>query len=190
MKYGELVDRVAERSGRPKAHVRDVLSSLTSVAIEALGDGDEVPLRGLCVIGSRWQDPRPVRSIKSRRRVMLDGRFVVRYRTSKQVRETLTARTPQLWREPGHQQAWRTAETLVGDLDVYHSESAPTDLTGAEPTDRVRERCAISFGPVWTQVEASYQARVPAEVREQRDYLALAAMARWGDQPEIEGLDG
>jgi hypothetical protein len=120
---------------------------------------------------------------------MLDGRFVVRYRTSKHVREVLTARTPQLWRQPGHQEAWRTAETLIGDLDVYHRGSAPTDLTGADPTDRVRERCQASFGPVWTQVVDSYRKRVPDEVREERDYLALAATARWGDQPEIEGLD-
>jgi len=190
MKYSELVDRLAAKSGRSKREVRDVLSALASVGVDALAAGEEVPLRGLCTIGSRWQAARPVRSIQSRRRMMLDGRFVVRYRTSSKVRDALLGRTPQLWKEPGHQEAWRMAETLVSDLDVYHGSSAPTDITGAASSERVRQRCQECFGPVWSQVVDSYDRRVPEGVRSQRDYLAMAAIQQWADQPVVEALDG
>jgi len=189
MKYSELVEALAAESGRSKREVRDVLSALAKVGVDSLREGKEVPLRGLCTIGSRWQAPRAVRDIRSRRRMMLDGRFVVRYRTSKTVKDALSARTPQLWREEGHQAAWRTAETLIGDLEVYHGASVPTEITAASPSEKVRSRCAAAFGPIWAQVEASYQQRVPEEVRSQRDYLALAAIDRWADQPLVEDID-
>ena len=117
---------------------------------------------------------------------MLDGRFVVRYRTSKRVKDALSGRTPQLWRDPAHQAAWRSAETLIGDVDLYHASDVPTSLTSASSPEEIDRVCSKAFGPVWNQVVESYEQRVPEEIRSQRSYLTLAAMELWADQPLVE----
>jgi len=189
MKYAQLVAAVAEQSDVSQRDVRRVLKALSGVTLSALADGEEVPLRGICTIGSRWRAARPVRDLRTRRRIMLDGRFVVRFRTSQKVKDALSGRTPQLWRDPAHQAAWRAAETLIGDLDLYHGADAPTSLTSASSSDEVARVCMDAFGPMWVQVVQSYEQRVSEEIRSVRNYLTLAAAELWGDQPLVEEMD-
>lgn len=186
MKMAELVRRLSERSGVGAADVRAVLRALPDVVVEALSEGEEVTLRGLCTIGSRWREARTVRSIRSRRRMVLDGRFVVRYNTAARVKRALAERTPQLWHDPEHQKAWRVAEALIGDLVLYHGARAPTALSPSATTDEVAQACAEAFGQVWSQVLENYSSRIPERVRSQRAYLALAAREQWkaSDDPE------
>lgn len=109
----------------------------------------------------------------------LDGRFVVRYRTSKRLKQALAGRTPQRWPDPEPQKAWRVAETLVGDLALYQQARAPQGITPSTPLDEVLAACRRSSGALWLQVEASYAERVPDRVRLEQDYLALAARSEW-----------
>ena len=178
MTWSDLIDRIALRTGLSKKDIRATLSALADVAVEALGDGDDVPLRGLCTLSSRRRGPRTIRDIRLRRRIHLDGRYVPRVRVSGRVRQILQQRTPQLWRDPEHQKAWRTAAALVGDLALYHADRAPT-LDHEATQDAAESDCRTAFGPLWSQVQRSYEERIPAEIRNRRNYLALAALERW-----------
>ncbi len=179
MNWTDLVARVAERSGVSKAQARRVLGALVEESTERLCAGDSVVLKDLVVLGSRWREPTSVRSVADRRKLRLDGRWVPTARVSGRLREALAARTPQTWRDPEHQAAWRTAETLVGDLVLYHSDNAPARLDPRATPAEVEAACAASFGPLWGRVRATYQARVPEHVRAHTDHLALSARSRW-----------
>ncbi len=89
-------------------------------------------------------------------------------------------RTPQPWRDPRHQEARQVAATLVDDLSLYHEAQAPRALSADAPPEAVRAACAKAFGPLWARVQASYEAKVPADVRAEHDHLAACAMSTWG----------
>lgn len=174
--------RVAGRTDLPESRVRDILHATVAVSLEALSAGEDVPLRGLGVLSSRWRDAATLRAVGDHRRMRVDGRFVPRFRAARRLRSTLAERTPQRWRDPAHQAAWRVAETLVGDLALYHQARAPRLSPEAAAPD-VDAACAAAFGPLWRKVRESYDSRVPAEVRAADDYLALAAKGRWASTP-------
>lgn len=178
MNWRDLQVVVAERSGLPITSVRKILQTAMEVSVEALTRGEEVPLRGVGVLSARWKPPRVVRSVANRRKLRIDGRFVPRFQPSRSLRQALVERTEQTWRDPAHQEAWRVAETLVGDLDLYHPDKAPR-LAGDEEHEDVHKVCARSFGRLWNQVETRFAGQVPENIRVHGDYLAQAALARW-----------
>lgn len=178
MNWSDLIERVCERTGRPADEVKEILECFVDVALESLADGHDVSVRGLGTISSRWLEPRSLRSVHDSRRLMLDGRWVPRYRASSRVREALLSRTPQRWRDPRHQAAWRLAEALVGDLDLYHGDRAP-QLEEQTPLPMVASICAVAFGPVWERVVRTWNAQVPPGISTEGQHLLRVAHERW-----------
>ncbi len=178
MKWTELVTRVAALTGQPRDQVKETLDALAPVVLEALNDGEEVTLRNLCTIQLRWQDARQLRSVADHRRIMLDGRWTPKLRASLPLREAALARSPQRWRDPRQQSAWRLAETLIGDLDLYHSTRAPA-LPKDAPLEQVASACADAFGPAWDRVLQTWNTQVEEEIRAEGDHLLRVARARW-----------
>ena len=72
------------------------------------------------------------------------------------------------------------AATLIDDLALYHQAQAPRALDPQATPRSIRTACVAAFGPLWTRVEASYDAKVPAEVRSEHDHLAACAVDTWG----------
>lgn len=178
MTWSELVRRVAERTGRPRDEVKETLDALADTILEDVAAGEEVPIRGVCLIGSRWQDAHALRSIADRRRLVLDGRWVPRLRSSAPLRQVLLARSPQRWRDPRHQAAWRLAEALIGDLDLYHKSRAPR-LDEDTPLPMVASICAVAFSGLWERVIETWNAQVSPEIRGEGEHLLRVARARW-----------
>jgi len=175
MNWTELVKEIASESSQSERDVRQILDAMVSVTTSKLLAGEDVPVRGLGTISSRWRAARTLRSVQDQRKIMLDGRFVPRFRPSKSLRDAVAGRTPQHWRDPQHQAAWRIAETLVGDLALYHAGRAPSAVTENTPPSDVRMSCVEAFGPLWAQVERTYAQQVAGAVRSEGDYLGLAA---------------
>lgn len=184
MNWSELISAIAEREALPEETVRTVMRAAVDVSLESLAEGEDVTLHGLCTLGSRWQKPRSLRSIHDHRPLRLSGRFVPRIRPSSRLRRTLIARTPQPWRDDRHQAAWRVAQALIDDLDLYHEAQAPDDLDPAASLEDVQTRCARAFGDLWTQVQHTYRQQTPPEIHEQTNYLAQIAREQWGSRAE------
>ncbi len=180
MRWRELVSRVSARSRIGPGQTTAVLDALIEEVIEALGQGDEVAIPGIVKIESRWQDARIIRSVKDRRRVSIDGRYVPRLRAGTRIKQVLMSRTPQTWRDPAHQAAWRLAEALIGDLELYHREQVPSGLTAKMAPDEIERRCASSFGPAWALVRDTFDTAVAEPIRSQQQHLPCTARRRWG----------
>lgn len=183
MNWGELVAAVAARTGMSHARTREVLSAAIEVAGEALGEGEAVSLRELGRLDCRWRAPTIVRSVSNGRRMRVDGRWVPDYRPSALLCERLEARTPQYWRIPEHQSAWRVAEALVGDLVLYSPDTVPPNLTHDDTDEQVHAQCAAAFGAGWMRVRQGYDTRVGTEVKAACDYLPIVARSRWAKAP-------
>lgn len=179
MNWNELIRAVANRTEMDPKLVRSVLDSFSAVAVEQLSEGESVTLRNVGALSSAWREPRSLRSIADHRTIRLDGRFVPRFRPSEPLRRALGARTPQRSRSPEHQEAWRVAETLIDDLELYHSADAPRGMAVDTDSETVHVACTIAFGSLWKQVTQTYESEVPEEIRMQHDYLAEAALRRW-----------
>ena len=180
MNWTDLVDRVAARVDVPKTTVKTVLDTMSDEALMALSEGDSVTLKGLGRVHVTEQKPRTIRSIADNRKMLLGRRHVVRFRAGAPARRVVARLSDQHWRTPEHQAAWRRAETLVSDLELYHAAKAPSledDLTDAQ----VQSRCRDAFGPLWDRVCKTYAQQVPEDVRDVSDYLASAAARRWSD---------
>ena len=178
MNWTELIERVAERTGLPQAQVKETLDTLTEVVLASIRDGEDVRLRGLCTLSLRWQEGRQLRSVADHRRIVLDGRWVPRLRPAASVREVALARSPQRWRDPRQQSAWQLAETLIGDLDLYHRGRAPLVSRDA-PLPEVADACREAFGTDWARVMTTWEAQVPVDVRAEGDHLLRTARVRW-----------
>lgn len=178
MKWSDLVNRVADRTGQPRDQVKEALDALAPVVLEALGEGEEVSLRNICTISLRWQEGRQLRSVSDHRKIVLDGRFTPKLRPSSTLRQRALERSPQRWRDPRQQSAWRLAETLIGDLDLYHRAQAPM-LHKEAPLDHVASACASAFGPAWERVLQTWTTQVPEEIRADGDHLLKVARSRW-----------
>lgn len=180
MNWTDFTRTVAERSGTSLASSRAVLKAAVEVATEQLCAGESVTFWGLGTLSSRWQAPRTLRDIQTRRKIRLDGRYTASFRPASALRQALLERTPQHWRSDEHQLAYRISEALIGDLAAYHAADAPKALPDTLSPAEIRARCAASFGETWTHITDTYASRVPASVTDHRDYLAEAAQRRWG----------
>lgn len=180
MTMQDTVRHVAARLDLSQNQVRSVLDTLAAYVEEALGRGEKVTLPGVGTLEGKWREPRVVRSIADARRTFVGGRYVVKYVPAAGIKRVLEGRAPKVWRSPEHQAAWRLAETLIGDLALYHAARAPTDLPADAAPAVVEERCAAAFGDLWTRVRAEWREKVPPSVGADHDYLGRAAVARWG----------
>lgn len=178
MNWSEMIDRVAAQTDLPKTTVKRALDGFEEAALAALRQGDEVSLKGLGRLDVREVAPRPIRRVNDQRKYYLGRRHKVRLKAGAAARRAVAELAPDNWKLPEHQAAWRKAETLLADLDLYHGSRAPSlesDLSHAQ----VRSRLSSSFGSLWEQVRRSYEGDVSASVRESSDYLAEAALRRW-----------
>lgn len=179
MKWTALIKEVSEKTGQSERTVREVLRTMVDVSLSALTEGEEVHLHGLCTVSSRWQEPRTLRSVHDQQTLLLNGRFVPRLRPAARLRRHLADRTPQHWRDPAHQNAWRVAQTLIDDLALYSAGAEPA-LTTDSPHADVHRACAVTFGPLWNQVLHTYNREIPEPIRQEYDHLAHAARQQWG----------
>jgi nucleoid DNA-binding protein len=176
-----LIERVATRAGVSQAAARRLLKAFADEALVDLVAGEDVNVPGLGAIEARWVSERTVRSVRDGRRTAVDGHFRPAFRASARLRDALRGRTPQLLKDPAHQKAWRVAETLIGDLSLYHGISAP-HFVADDSLELVDSRCAAAFGAAWGRVRRTYEEQIPAATRAERDHLALAARRRWSER--------
>lgn len=180
MSWRDLVSRTGGRAGVPKSTAQAVLDAFLDEVQSSIVDGASVTLRGIGTLDRRWEEERSLRSIKDGRKMALDGRWRPVFRASGALREALREQTPQLMRDPAHQRAWRLAETLVADLNLYHAAAVPKDLDSLPDLGAVEARCAQALGGAWTRARRTWEEQTPAAVRTARDHLAVAARRRWG----------
>jgi nucleoid DNA-binding protein len=176
MTWAELTRKVSERAGESRAATTRVLEALLDEISTQVAEGATVSLPRVGRLSSTWREARTVRSVDDGRKLLVDGRFVARFRPATALRDLLASKTPQGWKDPAHQAAWRVAETLVGDLALYHGALAPADLpTDADPAE-VERRCAAAFGSHWERATSVFAERAPGITA---PLLGLSARRRW-----------
>lgn len=179
MKWKDLAAELSERSGLSKRQTELVLSELGALVQQHVAAGEEVPLKGIGTVGSQHKKSRTIRSIANNRRMMIGERYVVQFRPSSALKDAASSQGNDLWRTPEHQGAWRTAETLIGDLALYHGAKAPKTLGPDASDEDTLAACVESFGGLWRQVSRTYETEVAEPVRAAHNYLAAAARDRW-----------
>lgn len=186
MNWNEIVKLTATAVDRPQRETDKVLQAFLRIAGDSLVEDPtrRIVLRGIGTLSATWTEPRVVRSPRDRRRIYVDGRWRLRFRVSEALRKRVEARSPQLWRAPEHQAAWRLAETLVADLALYHPDQCPT-LRGAISDAEVHEQAASALGNHWQRAVRAYETDVPEGVRQACDHLASAARRRWGGRTAV-----
>lgn len=177
MNTGDLIERIAARTGLPKAQVQRMMRALSDEIAATLVEGDSVRVSGLGTFSRGWRGQSTVRSLKDRRKTMIGARHIARFKASSKLRDALTELTDQTWRDPEHQHAWRTAEVLVSDLDLYASKR-PSIAADAALSD-VDGACAAVFGEEWRRAVATYRGKVPPGVDTDNHYLLESARRRW-----------
>lgn len=178
MNQRQLIDALAAQSGESKAAVARVLQALGATVHEAVAQGDEVALPQIGKIVATWRGPRVLRQIQNGRKMRIGGRYVPQLRASSRLKETAADRTDQSWRDPDHQRAWRLAETLIGDLELYHQDHLPS-LDAEQGPDAVHADCTKALGEAWRRARSTFESDVPASIRSENDYLADAALDHW-----------
>lgn len=176
MKWDDVIAEVARRAELSPDQARRCLRAVTDLVNDRLASEESIRVVGLGTFRPRWRQGRVVRSVSDGRRVALDGRWLASFEPSNGLRLRLAARTPQYFREPAHQKAWRLAETLVGDLTLYHSAKLPSGL----PDDPLAAEAMLldTYDAAWRAARTRFEAEVPLEVREVRDHLLDAAQRR------------
>lgn len=177
--WRELVERTASKTGLSKAQVDRVLEAFVEVASEAIAAPGSVKLKRIGTLSAEWRDGRVLRSPRDQKRMFLDGRFQLAFRPSDSVKQELANRSPQHWKSAEHQGAWRLAETLLSDLELYHADKVPKAITGKTSDADITALCESAFGVHWRRVLTAWEAGVPEAVRASRDYLAHCARVRW-----------
>ena len=162
----------------PPASVRAVLSAVTELVAERLAAGEPTRVQGLGTFAPRWHRERVLRRVSDGRRMAVDGSWRATFQPANPVRNRLRALTPQYHRDPEHQQAWRLAEALIGDLALYQASQVPLDLP--EDAAGLEATCAAAFGGSWERARQRYLTETPDAVRATRDHLADAARRRFG----------
>jgi nucleoid DNA-binding protein len=183
MNREELAKRLSARTDLTPTQVTRVLRALEVEVVDAVAAGEPVSLGAIGRFSVKWRDSRTFRSVADFRKIVVDGRYAVHFRVGKRLRDAAASRTPQYWRDPRHQQAWRISETLLGDLALYHRERAPRGI----PADDTLAEAVLqdAFGDAWSNVRRAYEAKVPEDVRSQLDHVLRSARARWGSsEPE------
>ncbi len=179
MKWRELIDEVADRTGYARNDVLLTLRAMCKISQEAMSDGEEVVLRGVGTLFGTWRGPRTMRSVSTGDQVYLDGRYIAQFKPARPLKAMLIERSPQTWQDPDHQAAWQQAETLIDDMVDSNGKGALKLECGPTETDTILAACRDTFGDRWSKIEATYSATVPDEIRQERNYLAVAAHRRW-----------
>lgn len=177
MRQAELITRIAESTGESKASISRVLRALAEVATDCVVQGDELRLSQIGTVSSRRRAPTVVRGIHNGRRMLLGERFVPSFKPAVALRRAAARRAPQHWRDPAHQDAWRLAESLIGDLELYHS--ARPEIAEQSETKAIVAACHAAFGEDWVRVVQTYESAVASIVRETSSYLIDAVRERW-----------
>lgn len=174
MSWQKMKDRVADRSGVSKADTNRVLSSLLELVLEDLVAGETVVLPKIGSLSRRWRKQRIVRSIHSARKRPVDANWAAGFRSSSVLRDRLRELTPNYFQDKSNVDAWRVAEALIGDLELYHNQDAPK-LTEEMSDQEVLTRCAEAFGEPWDRVTEEYGTKTKVQV----DFLSRAARRCW-----------
>ena len=177
MSWTELSKAVAERAGVPTHTTHAVLTAFVEEVRERVSTGDSVLIWGLGTLERRWIAGRVVRGIADKRRMWVGGRFVPRFRPAAAFKRSTHPEADADWRSEAHQKAWRLAETLIDDLDLYHAAQRPTSLDGSKSDADIEQACAESFGHHWDQVRRTWNERVPSGVDTR--FLGIVARRRW-----------
>lgn len=181
MNQRQLIDALAASSGESKAAVSRVLAALGQVVQDAVAEGVEVPIPAVGKIVTTWRGPRVLRQVSNGRKMRIGGRFVPQLRPSGKLKETAANRTDQSWRDPAHQKAWRLAETLIGDLALYHEDGLPSLDGDLEDMRAVDAACESALGDAWRRARSTYEKDVPNDVRRTTDHLAQTALEHWSN---------
>ncbi len=176
MTWTELIRAISERTGLPQKDVRSVLIALSEEVKEALLRGETVSVRGLGSWSRTRRQGRVVRSVANRRKMWIGERFRVRFRPTRSLAQALNP-DDEAWRSDAYQRAWRLAETLLDDLELYHGDRVPKDISGTLAPDEVERRCREAFGAPWEQVERTWNDKVDEDVKIR--FLGLVAQRRW-----------
>lgn len=175
-----LIETISRSTGESRAAVKRVLDALRDEVATQVENGESIVIPGVCTIGSTFREARVIRQIHNGRKLQIGGRHVARIRPSARLKRAAASQTPQYWKQPEHQAAWKKAEVLVADVALYH-QGEPPALTASTPDDETRAICAETFGDSWSRAEATYDAAVDPTVRDdhKQDYLAGSARERW-----------
>lgn len=184
MNWRDLINEVATTTGLPKSRVREVLEETVDLVNAKMTEGEEVSIRGLGVFGFRWRAARALQSVSDNQRIVMDGRYVARFRPAQRLRDSLVSRTPQQWREPARQEAFREAEALLVDLRTRHNGHCPAFAFAEDTSDEdVLSELARSFGGDWRKLVTRFEAKVDESLEEERySWLALAARKQWPEE--------
>jgi nucleoid DNA-binding protein len=179
LNWSDVVQRTASASGVSRAQTERILEAFIALADDTIKRLGTVRIKRIGTLSAEWRSSRVLRSPKDKRRMFLDGRFQVQFRAAEGMKKRLAQLSPQLWKDGEHQAAWRMAETLLSDLELYHAERVPKSLATQTPDEDVRAQCEAAFGPHWRRVIATWNGAVSERVRGERDYLAHCARMRW-----------
>ncbi len=182
MNNKQLVEALADRLGLSKVLVAKVIGGAVAEIQARVAHGEKVTVSGLGHFEVQERPARIIRSVVDTRKLLVGPRHSVRFRAAAALRGAVAHLDDPSWADPAVQGAWRTAETLVGDLDLYHRAKAPAALAVDAEPQVVLEACSRAFGPLWRQVEQTFTERVAADARARTDLLAVAARRRWGAQ--------
>jgi DNA-binding protein HU-beta len=174
MTFKELIQAVSDRSGVSFADTQRVMRTLVEETRERLADGTPVRIWGLGTFGLRDRQARVVRAVGTRRKMFVGGRRVVHFKPARAMSEAVDAAE---YRDPRHQASWQLAETLLDDLDLYHSGLAPEGLADEPSLEAVEGRCADAFGAHWTRVAETWREKTDPAVETR--YLGVVAKRRW-----------
>lgn len=178
MNWSDFVSQVAENAGVPRSTAQSVLSAMVDELSERLQDGDSVNLRGIGTLSRKWTRGRTLRSINNGRKIWVGGRHAVKFSVSRSLKRALEESGDQSWRSPEHQAAWRLAETLVSDLELYSPTKVPKGIRADMDFEEVQSLCAASLGDDWHRAWRTWQEKVAPEVVHAA-HLARAARRRW-----------
>ncbi|MFO0744975.1 MAG: HU family DNA-binding protein [Myxococcota bacterium] len=184
MKWKDIVRETATKAGLSGRATEAVLDAFIATLSDVMSTPtfERVALPSIGSFAVAWSYPRVVRSPRDRKRLFLDGRWRITFRPSDALKRRVAAQSTQLWQREEHQTAWRLAETLVSDLQMYHPTIAPANIRPQLPDDEVRSAAAAAFGVHWQRVIKTYEQSVDDATRRERDHLAAAVRGRWSAQ--------
>ena len=171
MTQREFVAALAARTGLSQARTRTIVKAAVEIITERLRAGESVRLASLGVFSRTWRNGRTLRDVASDQTIYLDGRFSPHFKPATALRTALESLTPQLWRDPAHQDARRRAAALIASFVDTTPDSSADDRT-------LRAQCAALYGNHWEAAVAAYDQQIPATVRESFDHLAAAVRDR------------
>jgi len=179
MTFTEYIRRVAHRSGSSNTEARRVLDAAIDILQERLSEGDSVSLRGVGTFDTRLRQRRTIRSVNDSRKIVLGEVRVPRFRPAAALRRASAGASPMWWKDPRHQAAWRLAETLVSDLQLYHRSRLPANLQAAQAPGEVDAACEHALGALWRDARSTWTEQIDPDIRSTRDHLIEAALRHW-----------